>query len=180
MSYYWPACFEDLYTTNGVLHPTFRKAALERGLIESDDNLSHCLIEASLFQFPNAFRRLFVTILIFCEPGDVRKLWNDHYDSFSEDYRREYESAERVQNLVLIDIRVYLQSMGKNLGDFDLPHLTADIDLQLVGHREVHEEYSIVVEDEGLHARDFLNPDKKFAFDEIMRHVEENIYGVSS
>ncbi|KAL4567974.1 hypothetical protein LXL04_023572 [Taraxacum kok-saghyz] len=53
-----------------------------------------------------------------------------------------------------------------------------DIDLQSVGHREVHEEYSIVVEDEDLHARDFLNPDQKFAFDEIMRHVEENIPGV--
>ena len=33
-----PTCFEDLYTVNGVLHPTFRKAAVEIGLIETDDN----------------------------------------------------------------------------------------------------------------------------------------------
>nr|KAJ0200924.1 hypothetical protein LSAT_V11C600309890 [Lactuca sativa] len=83
-----PTYFEDIYTTNGVLHPTFQNVALERGLIETDDNLSQCLAEASLFQFPNALRRLFATILIFCEPGDVRKLWCDHYDPFYENYRR--------------------------------------------------------------------------------------------
>ena len=82
-----PTCFQDLYTVNGLLHPTFRKASLERGLIESDDNLSQCLVEASLFHFPNALRRLFATMLIYCEPGDVRKLWDGHYDSLFEDYR---------------------------------------------------------------------------------------------
>ncbi|KAJ9557873.1 hypothetical protein OSB04_012487 [Centaurea solstitialis] len=88
--------FEDLRTANGLLHPTFRKAALERGLIEDDNNLSQCLAEASLFQFPSALRRLFATILIYCEPGDVRKLWNEHYDSFSEDYVRQYGNLQRV------------------------------------------------------------------------------------
>ncbi|XP_024995852.1 uncharacterized protein LOC112529002 [Cynara cardunculus var. scolymus] len=49
-----PTCFEDLYTVNGIIHPTFRKATLARGLIKTNDNLSHCLADASLFQFPNA------------------------------------------------------------------------------------------------------------------------------
>ncbi|XP_042757993.2 uncharacterized protein LOC111895117 [Lactuca sativa] len=173
-----PTCFEDLYTANGVLHPTFRKAALERGLIETDDNLSQCLEEASLFQFPSTLRRLFATMLIFCEPGNVRKLWDDHYDSLSEDYRKQYGCAERVQNMVLIDIRVFLESMSKKLSDYDLPNVSAHIDLQSRGYREVQEEYSINVEYEDLHARDSLNPDQKFAYDEIMRHVEQNILGV--
>ncbi|KAI3764815.1 hypothetical protein L2E82_14832 [Cichorium intybus] len=173
-----PTSFEDLYTANGVLHPTFRKAALERGLIENDDNLSQCLTEASLFQFPSALRRLFATILIYCEPGNVRKLWDDHYDSLSEDYRKQYNNSEIVQNLVLIDIRVLLQSLGKNLNDFDLPIVNADVNVESRGYRDVQEEYSIVVEYEDLHARDSLNPDQKFAYNEIMRHVDENISGV--
>ncbi|CAH1444786.1 unnamed protein product [Lactuca virosa] len=173
-----PTCFEDLYTANGVLHPTFRKAALERGLIETDDNLSQCLVKASLFQFPSALRRLFATMLIFCEPGNVRKLWDDHYDSLSEDYRKQYRRVERVQNMVLIDIRVFLESMSKKLSDYDLPNVSAHIDLQSRGYREVQEEYSINVENEHLHARDSLNPDQKFTYDEIMRHVDENIPGV--
>ncbi|XP_052626500.1 uncharacterized protein LOC111912907 [Lactuca sativa] len=173
-----PTCFEDLYRVNNILHPTFRKAATERGLIENDDNLSECLKEASLFQFPGALRRLFATILIFCEPGDVRKLWDDHFKSLSEDYRQQCESVERVQAMVLVDIRIVLQSMGKDLGDFDLPMLNTTINLESAGYREVVEEYSIVIEDEHLLAKDSLNPDQKIAYDEIMWHVDQNLPGV--
>lgn len=173
-----PTCFEDLYTTNGVLHSTFRQAALERGLIEKDNSLSPCLSEASVFQFPNALRRLFATILIFCEPGDVRKLWDEHHDSLSEDYRRHYESVELVQNIVLKDITVFLQSMGSNLKDFDLPKINTNINLESGGHREVQEKYNIVVEEEHLRSRDTLNADQKYAFDEIMKHVNDECPGV--
>jgi ATP-dependent DNA helicase PIF1 len=75
-------------TVDRITHPTFRKAALERGLIETDDSLTECLTEAAIFQFPIALRKLFATILVFCEPGDVRKLWDEHYGSMSEDYKR--------------------------------------------------------------------------------------------
>ncbi|KAI3509551.1 hypothetical protein L1887_24917 [Cichorium endivia] len=173
-----PTCFEDLYKVNNILHPTFRKAATERGLIETDDILSECLTEASLFQFPGALRRLFATILIYCEPGDVRKLWDDHYSSLSEDYRQRCESVERVQSMVLLDIALFLKSMGKDLGDFDLPLVNTTINLESEGHREVQEEYSVVVEDEHLRAKDSLNIDQKTAYDEIMRHVDHNLPGV--
>ncbi|CAH1421261.1 unnamed protein product [Lactuca virosa] len=173
-----PTCFEDLYTVNNIKYPTFRKAALERGLIESNDGLSQCLTEASLFQFPNALRRLFVTILSFCEPGDVRKLWHEHYNGLSEDYRRQYGSVERVQNMVLTKIMVFLQSMGDRIDDFDLPKINQNVDLEFGVFREVQEECSIVLEPEHLQARDSLNPEKKFAYDEIMRHVHNDIPGV--
>ncbi|XP_076936709.1 uncharacterized protein LOC143603972 [Bidens hawaiensis] len=71
---------KDLRTLNGVTYSAFRRAALEIGLIENDDSLSRCLTEASLFQFPKSLRGLFATILVFCKPGDVRKLRNDHFD----------------------------------------------------------------------------------------------------
>ncbi|CAI9296958.1 unnamed protein product [Lactuca saligna] len=145
-----PTCFEDLYTSNGVLHSTFRKETLERGLIETDDNLSQYLVEASLFQFPGALRRLYVTMLIFCEPGNVRKLWDDHYSSLSEDNRKHYGCAEREQNMVLINIIVFLESMSKKLSDYDLPNVSTHIDLQSRGYREVQEEYFINVEYEDL------------------------------
>ncbi|KAI3709788.1 hypothetical protein L2E82_39554 [Cichorium intybus] len=173
-----PTCFEDLYKVNNILHPTFRKAATERGLIETDDILSQCFTEASLFQFPGALRRLFATILIYCEPGDVRKLWDEHYSSLSEDYRQQNESVERVQSMVLLDIALFLKSMGKDLGDFDLPIVNTTINLESEGHREVQEEYSVVVEDEHLRAKDSLNIDQKNAYDEIMRHVDYNLPGV--
>ncbi|CAH1437702.1 unnamed protein product [Lactuca virosa] len=161
-----PTCFEDLYTVNNVQHPTFRKAALERGLIESDDGLSQCLTEAYLFQAPNALRRLFATILTFCEPEDVRKLWDDHYNALLEDYRRQYGSVDRVQNMVLADIKVFLQSMSDNIDGFDLPKINENVDLESGVFREVQEECSIVLESEHLQAQDFLNPEQKFVYDD--------------
>ncbi|XP_076959341.1 uncharacterized protein LOC143635375 [Bidens hawaiensis] len=67
-----PTSFEDLRTLNGVKCLTFRRAALEMGLIENDDSLLRCITEASLFQFPKALKGLFATILVFCKPGYVR------------------------------------------------------------------------------------------------------------
>ncbi|KAI3740150.1 hypothetical protein L2E82_30571 [Cichorium intybus] len=173
-----PTCFEDLYKVNNVRHPTFRKAALERGLIENDESLSRCLTEASLFEFPSALRRLFATILVFCDPGDVRKLWNHHYNTLSEDYRRQYDNVERVQNMVLTDIKLILQSMDKNINDFDLPTLSTNVSFQFANSREVQEECSIVVEDEHLRAQEFLNREQKYAYDEIMTHVHTGRPGV--
>nr|GFA49667.1 hypothetical protein [Tanacetum cinerariifolium] len=72
---------------NGILYSTFQKAALVRGLIESDESLSLCLSEATLFSFPPLLRRLFATTLTFCAQGDVIKLWDDHYEAFFKDYR---------------------------------------------------------------------------------------------
>lgn len=57
-----PTCFEDLLTVDGVQHRTFRKAALERGLIETDDSLSECLLWPPSFSFPahlEGYLRLF-------------------------------------------------------------------------------------------------------------------------
>ncbi|XP_023763602.1 uncharacterized protein LOC111912091 [Lactuca sativa] len=113
------------------------------------------------FLFPNALRRLFATILTFCEPGDVRKLWDDHYNAISEDYRRQYGSVERVQNMVLTDIMI-----------------NGNVDLESGVFCEVQEECSIMLESEHLQAIDFLNPKRKFAYDEIMRHVHNDIPGV--
>ncbi|XP_023771820.1 uncharacterized protein LOC111920477 [Lactuca sativa] len=173
-----PTCFEDLYTVNDVRHPTFRKAALERGLIETDDSLSECLAEASLFQFPSSLRRLFATILVFCDPGDVRKLWNSHYNALSEDYRRQYDNVERVQNMVLTYINIFLQSMSNKLENFDLPAINTELNLQSGVFCEVQEECSIVVELDHLHAQDFLNPEQKYTYDEIMKHVCTDCPGV--
>ncbi|GJY53011.1 ATP-dependent DNA helicase PIF1-like protein [Tanacetum coccineum] len=172
-----PTNWKDLYTVNNVLYKTFRRSALERGLIENDDALSTCLGEGSLFQFPPALRSLFATILIFCEPGDVRKLWDDHYESFSEDYRRLYENVDVARNMVLKDIQVSLRSMSKDLDDFDLPKLNINVSLESGVVREL-QEYSIVVEEEHLFASDSLNSDQRDAYDEILRHVDNDISGV--
>ncbi|XP_076937964.1 uncharacterized protein LOC143605899 [Bidens hawaiensis] len=165
----------DLCTVNGVRYTTFRKTTLEIGLIENDESLSQCLAEAFIYQFPKAPRRLFATIIIFCGPGDVSKLWNDHFDSLSEDHRLHCQSGEQVQNMVLIEIRTFLQSMGKDINKLVLPNITEDVNLEHVGYCELQEEYGIVVEAEHLRAKNDLNHDQNVVFDEIMWHVDNDL-----
>ncbi|XP_062201341.1 uncharacterized protein LOC133903879 [Phragmites australis] len=62
--------YENLRTFDGVVYPTFREAAEKRGLIESNNNIDDCLTEAEIFHMPSSLRRLFATILVFCEPND--------------------------------------------------------------------------------------------------------------
>ncbi|GJY67418.1 ATP-dependent DNA helicase PIF1 [Tanacetum coccineum] len=135
-----PTDFDYLYTVDDVLYTTFRRAALERGLIKSDNYIHECLRESSTHELPYALRRLFATLLIFCEQGDVRKLWDDHYESLLEDYILNCASIERIQNVVLTNISTILQSMGKSLSDFDLPNITTDVRPYAFGCRKVHEE----------------------------------------
>ncbi|GJV68346.1 ATP-dependent DNA helicase PIF1-like protein [Tanacetum coccineum] len=67
-----PTDWKDLYTVNNVLYQTFRRAALER------NNNNDKLYDMSL-----------------ASRGDDKKLWDDHYESLLEDYRRVYENVER-------------------------------------------------------------------------------------
>ena len=89
--------FEDLKTVDGVLCDTFREAAERRGLIEADNTLDECLTESEQFAMPASLRRLFATILVFCEPSDVRRLWDRHLEAMSDDYRREYTCPKAVE-----------------------------------------------------------------------------------
>ncbi|KAH0692884.1 hypothetical protein KY290_021037 [Solanum tuberosum] len=66
--------FNDLLTVNGKQCQTFKEAAKERGLHESDNSISECLREVVIFKMPSALRSLFATILVHCNPTDIRKL----------------------------------------------------------------------------------------------------------
>ena len=85
--------FQYLLTVNERLCDTFKEAAKERGLLESDDNIFECLREAVVFKMPSALRNLFATILVHCNPTDVRKLWDTYYDNMSEDFKRIHKNS---------------------------------------------------------------------------------------
>jgi PIF1-like helicase/Helitron helicase-like domain at N-terminus len=173
-----PTSFEDLLTFEGVTYPSFRASAEARGLIERDDSLSECLLEAASFQFPSALRRLFATILVFCEVVNARELWDKHFMDMSEDYRQDCNSLEMVQHMTLKNISNYLQSMGKNLGMYDLPGLDANTDSYNREFREVYDEMGIEVNEDDLRACNSFNEEQLSVFNEIMEHVTDKKAGV--
>ncbi|RCV43462.1 hypothetical protein SETIT_9G296200v2 [Setaria italica] len=135
--------YRDLRTVDGVLLPLFREAAEMRGLIEEDNTFDESLTENSLFHMPSSLRRLFVTILVFCEPNDVFGLWTKHLDAMLEDYRRNNPNPSLVEQMVLIDIRIMLQSMEKDIRSFPLLGIDDAYDDASGIPREIFEEASI-------------------------------------
>jgi hypothetical protein len=170
--------YDDLKTVNGELLPSFRDAAERRGLIEGDNTLDDSLTESTLYEMPSSLRRLFATILVFCEPSDVRGLWEKHLSAMSDDYRRDNPSEVVVEQLVLIDIRNMLQSMGKDIKSFPLPDIDEEIDSATGVDREIIEESTIGLTDEDTNLSDPLNAGQRAAYDEIMSAIDGNEGGV--
>jgi ATP-dependent DNA helicase PIF1 len=72
--------------------------------------------------------RLFATILVFGEPNNVCGLWDKHLEAMGEDYDRNNPCKKALEQLVLINVRDMLQSMGKDIRSFPL-HLMDSSDV---------------------------------------------------
>nr|XP_051201884.1 uncharacterized protein LOC127315434 [Lolium perenne] len=170
--------FDDLKTVDGVLCGSFRQAAEMRGLIDADNTLDHCLTESEQFAMPASLRRLFATILVFCEPGDVRGLWDRHKEAMSDDFRRHHTSPNIVEQKVLLDISGMLQSMGKDIKMFDLPDIDETYDTTGGEAREIIEERNIEVDSRDENLESSLNPEQRCAYAKILSAVDSAEGGV--
>ena len=74
---------------------------------------------------PYALRRLFATIMVFCECTNVCALWDKHIDSMSEDYRRSNCNSKMVEQMVFRDISIHVKDMGRDITNYGLPKLDA-------------------------------------------------------
>uniref|UniRef100_A0A452XTJ4 ATP-dependent DNA helicase n=1 Tax=Aegilops tauschii subsp. strangulata TaxID=200361 RepID=A0A452XTJ4_AEGTS len=127
--------------------------------------------EAGTFQMPIALRRLFATILVFCEATQIRQLWDKHLASMSEDYRRSQSNEAALEQMVLRDIRDQLQSMGKDIKLYGLPDLVDADGSSNFDNTEVTEERQVKVDQEHLDLFSCLNNEQLAGFNDIMYHV---------
>jgi ATP-dependent DNA helicase PIF1 len=135
--------WRHLRTVNGVHYDLFRDAACASGLIEDDNTLDECLTKNCMIQMPSLLRSFFATILVFCEPNDVVGLWTKHFDTMAEDFKCNNPNPSRVEQMVLIDIRNMLQSMGEDISEFTLLEIDDAFDDDSAVPREMFEEIGI-------------------------------------
>ncbi|XP_012702834.1 ATP-dependent DNA helicase PIF1 [Setaria italica] len=90
----------------------------------------------------------------------------------SEDYRRNNPNPSLVEQMVLIDIRNMLQSMGKDIRSFPLPGIDDAYDDASGIPREIFEEASIDQDLEDVGLSDSLNKEQRAAYEEIMSKVD--------
>jgi hypothetical protein len=79
-----PRSFEDLKTFNGVLHDSFKDAAVSRGLLLNDREWINTMRDSALTASPLQLRNLFTTILVFCFPQNIGMLWDQFWQEMSQ------------------------------------------------------------------------------------------------
>ncbi|XP_073138699.1 uncharacterized protein [Henckelia pumila] len=175
-----PTSYDDLLTVGTTLCSTFKESSQVRGLLECDESNFQCLNEAVDFHMPYALRRLFATILVHCQPFDVRRLWDAFCHHLSEDFGRSGLVNElEIMSQTLQSISDFLESMGKNASMYDLPKLTmVSKYLDLLKSREVIEEQSIPIPATDLDAHHHLNHAQTLAYDMIMDCIHRNSGGL--
>ena len=109
--------FDDLKTVNGIIQPTFTAACLALGLIEDDEEWIRAMNEATVWMMPVQLRRLFVRILIHCQPVHPEELWDKFKDAMSEDFSRTNEITISHQK-AYAHINTILNVEGRALTDF--------------------------------------------------------------
>ena len=98
---------------------------------------------------PTALRRLFATILVFCQLVGVRELWNEFYTYMVEDYPSSSEATDVVHtNLLLNDLKVLLLQHGTHITEYDLPVATTASEQISAIPRIIQDEINIPVVDE--------------------------------
>ncbi|XP_042958175.1 uncharacterized protein LOC122293757 [Carya illinoinensis] len=152
-----PLSFEDLRTVDGVVAPTFREAATMHGLLQRDSSLQDCLHEASLYQMPSSLRRLFATILVYCNPTNPRELWERFEQDMSVDFRSTEDSMSDVRMQVLRSISFTLESMGKDINSFYLLDDNICFGEDQLESREIDDELAVEIPEEDIVASETLN-----------------------
>ena len=98
---------------------------------------------------PSALRRLFVTILVYCEPIGVCTLWEEFHSFMGQDYPTSSSSNNRVIiNLLLRDLNALLQQHGKRICDYDLPQI--DMSINSLATTNIQDELGVHVPQEDL------------------------------
>jgi hypothetical protein len=119
-------CYEDMRTVHNTVYRSFKEAAIALGLLQCDNDLSLAIAEAATYSMPSQLRRLFCSLLVFCEPTSIADLWITHRFVLSEDYLYQHnlnmnpalrlqEPTETMYGMALLDIEDELAQHSRSI-----------------------------------------------------------------
>ena len=122
--------FKDLMSIEGRVCDSYQAVCRELGLLRDDQEWSTVLTEAAGTQLCPQIRALYVVILLFCQPADPRKLFDDFWADWTDDFKRRGErwgmtfTDDQLKTMVRLDLQVRLQSHEQDLPNFGLDPMT--------------------------------------------------------
>ncbi|XP_021750175.1 ATP-dependent DNA helicase PIF1-like [Chenopodium quinoa] len=129
--------------------------------------------EAEETHMPMALRRLFATILIFCQPKDPYSLWCKYFTSLSEDFQHQYQdNVLKVKQLTIRSLEQYLEAMGKSLKIVGLPKLCFGEEDDFQRMKDIIDALDAPIPQSCIDCIDHLNSEQLVAFSQIMQYVQ--------
>ncbi|KAJ1257095.1 hypothetical protein BS78_K223300 [Paspalum vaginatum] len=178
------ACsYEGVRTYRGTIYPTFRQACHARGLLGDDQEWYHAFDEAATWATSQQLRRLFVTMLLFCEVNDeaafFEKVWRLLADDIQYRFQdlignRQYRLPDAdLRDSVLDELSSLFARNGARIRDQNLPQRLG-LDHFSSGNRFIQEELSYDIPQLLIDSKKYianLNPDQFAAFEAIVSSV---------
>jgi hypothetical protein len=179
--------FENLRTINGIIYSSFKETCIALGLLQNDEEWNQCLKEAGQIQTGLQMRKLFATLLLFCEPSRPELLWNANISALSDDILSQVRHNTGDMSLELTDTDIHnralyhLQSIlskhGRSLNEFpNMPIPTAFFNNNEQNtNRYIREEQQYNIDElskfieEGFPC---LNVDQRTVYEEVITAVE--------
>ncbi|XP_075074469.1 uncharacterized protein LOC142162063 [Nicotiana tabacum] len=172
-----PKSYQDLCKVDGNCCSTFREAAEKRGLLHCDNNLVECMSEATNYQMPYSLRRLFATLLVYCNPANPTELWKQFEDSMSEDFKiLPNMNAKDIRFMALNHINDILHLMGRDINEYNLIPEKIKPSAAIRETNVCQFERNIIVREKDLLLERKLNTERK-AYDTILDRIFSNKSG---
>jgi hypothetical protein len=146
-------CFEDLGTYHGTLYNTFKEACEARGLVGNDNEWFLLFDEAVQWASSFQLRHLFMTVLLFCNVNNGRKLLDSYSKYMTDDLASQIKQSLGDSDLVIPPEYLYSQLLqelsimfGKN--GYSLSSFGISTDFQsgarLLGNRLILEDTTYI------------------------------------
>lgn len=174
--------FKQVRTFDGVCHSTFKGACQARGLLGDDQEWYNAFDEAASWATSRQLRKLFVTMLLFCEVGDehafFEKVWKSLADDIQYQFRdmignQEYQMADDdLRDRLLDDLTTLFARSGGNIRNFNLPQRSAG-SASSSTNRLIEEElsYDMPCSSDQSNFLSSLNDEQIAAFNSIIQRV---------
>ncbi|XP_009800551.1 uncharacterized protein LOC107775091 [Nicotiana tabacum] len=173
-----PKSYQHLLTVNGICCSTFRETAENQGLLQCDNNLVDCMSEAVRYQMPYSLRRLFATLLVYCNPTNPKELWDRFEDSMSEDFKiLPHLNEKQICRMALDHINNILHSLGRDINEFALVSERILASFAAKKAQDSHFERNIIVREEDLLLETKLDNEQRKAYDVILDRIFKNKSG---
>jgi hypothetical protein len=174
--------FEDLRYHNGKQHSTFKEACRSRCLIGDDQEWYEAFDEAAAWATSAHLRKLFVTMVLFCQVGDeyafFERVWRLLADDIQYQVRdivhnKDYHMTDTdIRDSILDELAALFCNNGRSINEFRLPQKSTH-DFSVPYNRLILEELSYP-QDPNYNENDIvgsLNSHQLKAFDTIVQTV---------